>query len=146
MVSVDMARKLKAAGVVWQPVQGDLFVVPDSGMDQQVFVINDMATIIENLRGTPAVTFHGTPEWALDYIQLGDTVWLPHEEQLRALLESRLAAEGEAVFDLLHIDRAYTCRFAWRGQQLAFRESDASDAYAAAVLQVWADSQDTAAA
>ena len=41
-------------------------------MDDRVFVINDMATIIEMIQGAEMVTFHGTPEWALDYVYLGE--------------------------------------------------------------------------
>ena len=73
-------------------------------MDDRVFVINDMATIIEMIHGAEMVTFHGTPEWALDYVYLGEAVWLPEEGQLRQLLEDRLASEGVTVYDLLFAD------------------------------------------
>jgi hypothetical protein len=137
MVKLELARRLKEAGLQWQPRHGDLFVAPDRGMDDQVFVINDMATIIETWRGAPAVTFHGTPEWALDYLYLGETLWLPHESQLRELLQRALSSTTADVFDLLYADRMYTCRFEWDGEAVAFRAEDADDAYAAALLYLY---------
>jgi hypothetical protein len=86
------------------------------------------------LQGAPAVTFHGTPEWALDYLYLGETLWLPHESQLRELLQRALAPTGSDTFDLLFADGVYTCRFEWGGEALAFRAEGAEEAYAAALL------------
>jgi hypothetical protein len=100
-------------------------------------VINDMATIIEMFQGAPAVTFHGTPEWALDYLFLGETVWLPHESQLREMLRRALAATDSDTFDLLFADGVYTCRFEWEGEALAFRAEVAEEAYAAALLYLF---------
>ena len=93
MIGLETARKLKAAGLHWEPAQGDRFAVPERGMDDRVFVINDMATIIEMIQGAEMVTFHGTPEWALDYVYLGEAVWLPDEGQLRELLHQSLTSE-----------------------------------------------------
>ena len=81
-------------------------------MDELVFVINDMATIIEVLQGAPAVTFHGTPEWALDYLYLGETLWLPHESRCRECSRRALAPTGSDTFDLLFADGVYTCGLA----------------------------------
>ena len=134
MIRVETARRLRDGGLSWKPVHGDRFVAPDRGMDELVFVINDMATIIEVLQGAPAVTFHGTPEWALDYLYLGETLWLPHESQLRELLRRALAPTGADTFDLLFADGVYTCRFEWGGEALAFRAEDAEEAYAAALI------------
>jgi hypothetical protein len=140
MVSLAVARQLKDAGLVWQPAKGDQFIVPDRGMDEQIYTLNDMAVIIENLKGYPAITFHGTPEWALDYVFVTETVWLPSEGQLRTALQERLAAAGSPVFDLLYADGVYTCRFEWQSQALAFTDPDAAEAYAAALLHVLLDS------
>ena len=134
MIGLETARRLRDAGLAWKPAHGDRFVAPDRGMDDVVFVINDMATIIEMWQGAPAVTFHGTPEWALDYLYLGETVWLPHESQLRELLRHTLAPTSSDTFDLLFADDVYTCRFAWGGEALAFRSECAEEAYAAALL------------
>ena len=136
MIGLETARRLKAAGLHWEPAQGDRFAVPDRGMDDRVFVINDMATIIEMIQGAEMVTFHGTPEWALDYVYLGEAVWLPDEGQLRELLADHLASEGVTVYDLLFADERFTCRFAWRGEAVAFIAGDAAEAYAASLLHV----------
>ncbi|OIO90628.1 MAG: hypothetical protein AUK03_12635 [Anaerolineae bacterium CG2_30_64_16] len=138
MISLETARKLRDAGLAWQPAQGDRFAIPDRGLDDHTFVINDMAAIIEVLGGAPAVTFHGTPEWALDYLYLGETIWLPDEGQLRTLLQDALAAHGATVYDLLYIDGTYTCRFEFDEQALAFHAPSASEAYAEALLHVFA--------
>lgn len=135
MISLEAARRLKAAGLTWEPAQGDRFALLERDLDDKVFVINDMATIIELFQGTPAVTFHGTPEWALDYVYLGEAVWLPEEGQLRELLHAFLARQGTSpVYDLLFMDDEYTCRFEYAGRALAFRASTACEAYAAALL------------
>ncbi len=136
MITLTTARKLKAAGLHWEPAQGDRFAVPDRGMDDRVFIINDMATIIEMIQGAEMVTFHGTPEWALDYVYLGEAVWLPEEGQLRERLHTLLMNERPPVYDLVFMDGIFTCRFEWCGESLAFSAEDASDAYAAALLHV----------
>ncbi len=134
-ISLETARRLKAAGLTWEPVQGDRFVLLERDLDDKVFVINDMATIIELFQGTPAVTFHGTPEWALDYVYLGEAVWLPEEGQLRERLHALLAGRGiSPIYDLVFMDDQYTCRFEYAGRALAFRAATASEAYAAALL------------
>ena len=66
------------------------------------------------------VTFHGTPEWALDYVYLGEAVWLPDEGQVRALLHQSLIQDAPPVYDLLCLDGSFTCRFGWWGESLAF--------------------------
>lgn len=148
MIGLQMARRLKDAGLQWNPAQGDRFAIPDRGLDDRVFVINDMATIIELYQGDPMVTFHGTPEWALDAIYLGEAVWLPDEGQLRGRLQEALELQetpalreapemaSSPVYDLLFMDGYFTCRFTWRGRSLAFRAEDASASYAAALLHV----------
>jgi hypothetical protein len=136
MLSLDTARHLKAAGLDWRPTKGDQFIVPDRGMDEQIFTLNDMAVIIESLQGFPAITFHGTPEWALDYVFVGEVVWLPNEAQLRTRLQEALAEAGAPVFDLLYADERYTCRFEWHAEALAFAAPTAEESYAAALLYI----------
>jgi hypothetical protein len=136
MVSLNMALSLKNAGLNWEPAQGDQFVVPDRGLDDVVFTVNDMAVILETFQGVQAVTFHGTPEWALDYVYVGDALWLPNEAQLRMRLKEVLAAAGTTVFDLLYVDGTYNCRFEWHDESLAFRSPDADEAYGQALLHL----------
>ena len=83
MIDIEMARRLKRAGLEWRPVERDFFMVPDRGMDDQVFVVNRLTTLIQSYHGQPTVTFHGTSEWALDDVLLTEVIWLPSESQLR---------------------------------------------------------------
>ena len=138
MISLETARKLKAAGLTWTPRQGDRFGLADRDLDDRIFVINDMATMVEMLQGAPAVMFHGTPEWALDYVFLGDTIWLPEEGHLRQQLQAALDPTETPEFDLLYADGEYTCRLAWQGAALAFRAPAAAEAYAQALMHVLA--------
>ncbi len=143
MISLATARKLKAAGFEWQPRHGDRFIVPDRGLDTQVFVINEIATALEMLKGVPAISFHGTPEWALDYIHVGEVVWLPSEEQLRDALEQTLATENTTVYDLIFLGGTYSCRFELRGAAVAFHATEASEAYAGGLLSVLSPADET---
>ena len=87
MLTVDLARALRAAGLAWQPERGDAFVVPDRDLDDQVFVLSDMVIEQQDVPGGPPIlAFNGTTEWALDSLESQDAVWLPREEQLRDLL------------------------------------------------------------
>lgn len=138
-INLLTAGKLRTAGLRWEPRAGDRIAVPDRGLDDQVFVINNMTTLIEMLNGMPAVTFHGTSEWALDYLYLGEVVWLPSEGQLRDMLQSRLEADGTRVYDLIYVEGSYTCRFGWHGEPLAFSAASAGQAYAAALLHLLAE-------
>ena len=86
MISVELARALRVAGLDWTPAPGDRFVVPDRDMDQDVFVISDMAIDVHHFCSGTVIGFNGTTEWALDSIEQGAVVWLPRESQLRDLL------------------------------------------------------------
>jgi len=59
--SIGDGAQVEGCGLAWKPVHGDRFVAPDRSMDDLVFVINDMATIIEMWQGAPAVTFTARP-------------------------------------------------------------------------------------
>jgi hypothetical protein len=86
MIDLQLAMRLKAAGLVWHPEPGDRFTVPQPELLGQVFTLSDM-TIEVHQRPTGAVLgFNGTTEWALDSVQATDAVWLPAEHQLRELL------------------------------------------------------------
>ena len=89
MLSLELALALRDAGVVWHPAVGDAFAVPDRELDEQVFVLSDM--VVQTLQppdGPPILAFNGTTEWALDSLEAREAVWLPREDQLRALLGS----------------------------------------------------------
>jgi hypothetical protein len=89
VLSLELARALHDAGVRWEPQPGDLFVIPDRDLDEQLFVLSDM--VVQTLQppdGPPILAFNGTTEWALDSLEAGEAVWLPREDQLRELLGS----------------------------------------------------------
>ena len=87
MISLELARRLREAGLLWRPAPGDRFVVPDRDMDDEVFVVSEMTIQVHDLpRGSSVIRFNGTTEWALDSIDADEAVWLPRESQLRDLL------------------------------------------------------------
>jgi hypothetical protein len=86
VISLALARSLRDAGLRWSPVAGDRFVVADRDMDDQVFVLSDMTVEVRTFPTGPVIAFNGTTEWALDSLEAGEAVWLPREDQLRALL------------------------------------------------------------
>lgn len=92
MLSVALASRLLAAGVLWTPRQGDRFVLPGRGMDQEVFWLSDMTVAVHELPRGRVVGFNGTTEWALDSVRLEEALWLPREDQLRDLLGDRFLA------------------------------------------------------
>ncbi len=94
MISVELARRLAAAGLKWTPAERDTFMVPGADMDQRIFVVSELTALIQPLAGVQHITFHGTSEWALDHVMVRDAVWLPSETQLRLALEEYLPEEA----------------------------------------------------
>ncbi|MGW1346118.1 pilus assembly protein CpaE [Kribbella sp. NPDC002412] len=86
MITIEQAGRLRKAGVLWAPAAGDRFIVPDRDMDEDVFVVSDMTVEVHDYQGSKVIGFNGTTEWALDSIEQREVIWLPREEQLRALL------------------------------------------------------------
>lgn len=87
MLGRELAARLRDAGVRWHPARGDAFVVPDRDLDDQVFVLSDMVVEMVDLPGgTSVLAFNGTTEWALDSLEASLALWVPREDQLRALL------------------------------------------------------------
>jgi len=86
MLTIDLARRLQAAGLTWEPERGDRFVVPDRDMDDEVFVVSDFTVEVQQVPSGLVFGFNGTTEWALDSLKAGQVLWLPREEQLRRRL------------------------------------------------------------
>ncbi|MCA9941684.1 MAG: hypothetical protein KC418_23755 [Anaerolineales bacterium] len=134
VIDLALARRLKEAGLVWTPSWHDFFAIPDSGLDDRVFVLSDMTIDVQIQQGWPALTFNGAVEWSLDYVLQADALWLPTESQLRHLLQVRLAdAPQPAVTLLCHPDR-FECRLALLAGGRAFTALEAVDAYGLALL------------
>ncbi len=89
MIGLALAQGLRAAGLAWNPLPGDRFVVPDRGMDEEVFVISNMVVEVQDVPTGQIIGFNGTTEWALDSLDHGQVVWMPREGQLRELLNHR---------------------------------------------------------
>ncbi len=123
MLSVHLAKRLRAAGLPWAPARGDRFVVPDRGMDDEVFVLSDMTVELHDMPYGRVVGFNGTVEWSLDSVRIGEVLWLPSEGQLRDRLGERF-------------DRLERCAdgFIVVVDEQRFSHRDAECAYAEAVL------------
>ncbi len=134
MVSFAQARALKAAGLEWVPKIYDFFAVPDREMDDQRFVMSQMMCYVERRSGELLITFHGALEWALDYVVLGEVLWLPTEAQVREEVERRLITEPRPTITLSSTLDGYRCEIQHAGSNLAFEAFGAADAYGQALL------------
>jgi hypothetical protein len=129
MISVSLARKLRAVGLRWSPVPGDRFVVTDRDMDDDVFVVSDMTIEVHDLPSGRVIGFNGTVEWALDSVDTTEAVWLPRETQLRELL-------GATFLRLDRSDDAWSVRTVVEGAAQTVTDADAEQAYGLALLQL----------
>ncbi|MAU02108.1 MAG: pilus assembly protein CpaE [Anaerolineaceae bacterium] len=136
MITLALARKLKEAGLVWHTSVHDFFAIPDRDMDNRVFVLSDMMVTMELLRGWPAVVFHGTAEWASDYLLTHEAVWLPTESQLREQLEEELAGRNGRFHQLVRTEDSYSCELVLANNPLRFAAESASEAYGQALLHL----------
>lgn len=129
MLSVDLARRLLDSGLVWTPMPGDRFVVDRPGVGEDVFHLADMTVEVHEFVGGSVIGFNGVTEWALDSVALEETLWLPREDQLRAVLGHDfvglgISADGYAVVALVD------------GVATTFTHRDAEEAYGLAALAV----------
>lgn len=136
MLSLTTAKALREAGLAWNPQNLDFFAIPMPEFEGQIFAINDMTILAEALYGQPAITFHGTVEWALDHLWQGEVIWLPREDQLRELLEERLLGEQQPALTLETSRYGYRCTMAWRDDVRSFEAFEAGEAYATALLHL----------
>jgi len=131
VIGVQLARQLREAGLGWKPGPGDRFAIPDRDLDDEVFVLSNMTIEVYTMPEGRVIGFNGTTEWALDDVELDETVWLPREDQLRELLGGtfralrRSAAGYEVLIELL-------------GEERAFAAGTPEQAYAAALLHLLA--------
>ena len=130
MISFELAQRLKAAGVAWQPAPGDHFHVPDRDLDETVFVVSDMVVEVLELPSRQRYfAFNGTTEWALDSIEQEEVVWLPREDQLRVLL-------GGSFVQLEAIPGGFVVTTRRQGLDERHVDLTAESAYARAVLSL----------
>ena len=107
MITLELAERLRDAGLEWDPVAGDRFIVPDREMDDDVFVVSDMTVEVHDFPSGKVIGFNGTVEWALDSIEHHEVVWLPRESRLRELLgESFVRLEAVPPGAVVEIETA----------------------------------------
>ncbi|SEF14116.1 pilus assembly protein CpaE [Jiangella alba] len=128
MISVELARKLREAGLRWEPRPGDRFVIADRGMDDEVFVVSHMVVDVHEFpSGGRVLGFNGTVEWALDSVEQEAALWLPSEERLRELL-------GGAFTGLRRADDGYRLTLDVGGRRVEVDDERAEEAYGKALL------------
>ncbi len=127
VITVQLASSLRAAGLEWTPASGDRFAIPDRDLDGQVFVVSEMTIEHQRLEHGGIVRFNGTTEWALDSIDQGEVIWLPHEAQLRSLL-------GDHFVRLEAVQDGFVVVTGYDGAQIRHVDIDAERAYARALL------------
>jgi hypothetical protein len=132
MISVELARRLRDAGLEWVPQEGDRFMIPDRGLEDEVFSISDMTIDVDDAPGGRQISFNGAVEWALDSIMKKEVVWLPSEGQLRDRL-------GLAFQSLERHDDRYVCRVKKGVEQRRYDASNPADAYGLALLDLVAE-------
>jgi hypothetical protein len=130
MITVELALRLRTAGLGWKPASGDRFVIPGREMDAEVFVVSELTIDVHQAPTGPLIRFNGTTEWALDSVPQEAVVWLPREGQLREALGARFRrlepiGDGFAVV----IERR-------DGAEERHVDLDAERAYARALLSV----------
>ncbi|HEY8302663.1 MAG TPA: hypothetical protein VIG48_12250 [Jatrophihabitans sp.] len=127
MISLDLARKLRDAGLRWDPAPGDRFVVADRGMDEEIFTLSDMTVEMHEFPDGQVIGFNGTVEWALDSVEARNSVWLPSEAQLRERL-------GGAFRRLCRTDGGFLVEIEVAGRSSVFESGDVAEAYGLALL------------
>jgi hypothetical protein len=131
VITRELATHLRDAGLTWTPTKGDWFVIPGHGLDELEFVVSDM--VIETRRmalGRQMLAFNGTTEWAMDTLAASEALWLPREDQLRAVL-------GEAFMALEHLPGetpGYAVSLLIGDTEQRFVDIDVESAYARAAL------------
>jgi len=127
MISTELAARLRDAGLVWRPADGDRFRIDAPELSADVFTVSTMTIQAHEFPTGTILGFNGTTEWALDSVAIEDALWLPREDQLREMLRTtfvglRRAGEGyEVDVELL-------------GERRTFADEDPAGAYGAALL------------
>lgn len=132
MIDIDHATRLKQAGLQWMPSEHDIFVLPDRQMDNQTFMISQLTALVQLINGQPAIAFHGTSEWALDSVLIGEALWMPSESQLRELIAFLISPHAPLRLD--RTDAGYRCQVGHGDHVSEFMADGAENAYAEALL------------
>lgn len=133
MLDPQLALQLKDAGLEWQPMKRDNFVIPGGELADDIFTLNELTILIQPVNGEYTVMFHGSAEWALDDVLLADVVWLPSEAQLREAIELRLHGTSPELM-LIWSPLGYRCAINHLNEEHAFEGATAEQSYANALL------------
>jgi len=131
VIGVQLALRLKEAGLTWKPALGDRFAIPDRDLDDEIFVLSNMTIEVYTLPEGRVIGFNGTTEWALDDVEIEETIWLPRENQLRELLGGTFRALARSA-------TGYEVRVDLLGEERTFAAASPDEAYAAALLHLLA--------
>jgi hypothetical protein len=129
MISSELARRLREAGVSWHPASGDAFRIDSGEFDSEVFTVSEMTVEPHEFDTGTILGFNGTTEWALDSVAIENALWLPREDQLRELL-------GGTFVSLARANGGYLVTTAHHGVERTFTAPDPAEAYAAALLSL----------
>jgi hypothetical protein len=129
MISIELAVRLRDAGLAWLPAEGDRFNIPYEGLEDHVFSISEMTVGFGEVPGGRQISFNGAVEWALDSIMERDVVWLPAEAQLRDRL-------GAAFQSLSRHGNRYRCTVRVDDEVRTFEADAPADAYGVALLHL----------
>jgi hypothetical protein len=127
VLPLDLATRLKDAGLRWKPAPGDHFAVPDRDLDDEVFVLSNMVIEVHQLPEGAVIAFNGTTEWAMDDLEQDEAIWLPREDQLRALL-------GGSFRSLVRVGAGFRVEIQIGDEPSAYDGDEPSAAYAQALL------------
>ncbi|WP_144762038.1 pilus assembly protein CpaE [Curtobacterium sp. 9128] len=139
MITVELAKTLRAAGLRWHPETGDRFVIDKPGVDDDVYTVSEMTVERHDHPSGTTLGFNGTTEWALDSVSADESLWLPREDQLRELLGpafvglTRVASGERVVHTVTTVIGGAERSFAAADPAVAYGEALA--AYIAAALE-----------
>jgi hypothetical protein len=138
MITTELARSLRAAGLQWRPVSGDSFRIDTEEFEGDVFTVSEMAIEPHRFDTGVILGFNGTTEWALDSVAIERALWLPREDQLREML-------GGIFRSLTRLEGGdYRVETERDGRTQTFEAADAAVAYAEALLSLIALSAEAA--
>ncbi|MFB9235283.1 pilus assembly protein CpaE [Plantactinospora siamensis] len=129
MISFELARRLRDAGLAWRPAPGDRFAIPDRDLDDETFVLSQMTIEVHQLPDGPVLGFNGTTEWALDDIEQDEALWLPREDQLREMLGGTFRRLDRAA-------EGYRVALTLPAGELELTHEDPAEAYGEALLRL----------
>jgi hypothetical protein len=148
MLTLATALALKEAGLTWQPRLHDFFAIPQTELEDRLFVLTDVMVDREVVQGWPAFSFNGAVEWALDYVFQAEAVWVPRDDQLLAELVARVARcslvmDGDGAGYRCFYEQAALSPDGEPTHQM-FAATTGAEAYALALLSLLAQEGNTA--